>query len=187
VLRPETIRILLLNLPEMSGWQQRHQPPSRCRAKSRVQSGMTALSRGAAGCRSRSASTVSLQSGANLSSELKMRMAALMLPSSSFDITAAAIAASQSFDLLTRVSVGGLMTSVTERFKKSDAVLCLRPDRRGAFNMVELKLRNVDHASTDFKLLIMMHHYVSPAQTNLIPYQTVRSISAITPFMSGIS
>lgn len=78
-----------------------------------------------------------------------MRMAVLMLPSSIFDITAAAIAALQSFDLLTRVSAGGLMTSVTERFKKSDAVLFMRPGGRGAFNMVELKLRNVDHASTD--------------------------------------
>lgn len=92
-------------------------------------SGMTALSPGAVGCRSRSASTVSLQSGASLSSELKMRMAALMFPSSIFDMTAAASAASLSFGLLVRVSFEERMTSVIERFLNSDAVLCLRPDR----------------------------------------------------------
>lgn len=71
-------------------------------------------------------------------------------------MTAAAIAASQSFDLLTHVSVDDLMTSVIERFKKIDAVLCLRPNRRGAFIMVELNLRNVDHASTDVIIIIII-------------------------------
>jgi hypothetical protein len=115
-------------------------------------SGMDVLSRDAHGCRSRNASTVSLQSGASLSSELRIRIAALMLPSSIFDMTAVANAASLADDLAAfadELCVNGTMTSVTDRFFRTDVMLCLRPDLRGAVNIVVLKLRKVVHASTD--------------------------------------
>jgi hypothetical protein len=115
-------------------------------------SGMDTLSRDAHGCRSRNASVVSLQSGASLSSELRIRIAALILSSSIFDTTAMANAALLADDLAAYAGglyVNGTMTSVTDRFFRTEAILCLRPDLRGAVSIVVLKLRKVIHASTD--------------------------------------
>jgi len=115
-------------------------------------SGMDILSCDALGCRSRSASTVSEQSGANLSSEPRMRIAALKLPSSIFDMTAVANASSLADDLLAFAEMScetGTMTSVTDRFLRTVVMLCFRPVLRGAVNIVELKLRKIVHASTD--------------------------------------
>src|SRR6218665_1378839 len=133
--------------------------------------GIRGRSGGSAGCLLRSYSMALLSSRAGLSLEHKILTAALMLPSSSFDATAAAtVWSSLILSLLLAYSEAGFAEQISShfrvhsvgkhstRFLTVDVRLCLLPPRIGCSSMDAPKVTNAcqrDGFSASFSIPLM--------------------------------